>query len=90
MSRTISVKCPRCGYVRYDLLHLSDECGGLLLKGSDGRITCRLCGEDMTYGSQTKCAACGYERTGDLANIESEYRHEIVKMEVFETIVVVF
>jgi len=90
MNRTISVKCPQCGYVRYDLLHIGHECGGLLLKGRNGGIACRLCGEDMSYDVCVTCPACGRKRAVDLVNMESEYKHEIVKMEVFETIVVVF
>ena len=90
MNRTISVKCPRCAYVRYDLLHIGDECGGLLLKGESRGVTCRLCGEDMSYDVLVTCPACGHKRVIDLVNIESEHRYEIVKMEVFETVVVAF
>ena len=90
MNRTISVKCPRCGYVRYDLLHIDHECGGLLLREGNGRVACRLCGEDRTYDVLITCAACGQKRVGDLVNMESKYKYEIVKMEVFETIVIVF
>jgi Zn finger protein HypA/HybF involved in hydrogenase expression len=90
MNRTISVKCPHCGYVRYDLLHIDHECGGLLLKTERGEVSCRLCGEDMRYDILVRCPACGHERVGDLVNLESERRCEIVKMEIFETIVIVF
>ena len=90
MSRTISVKCPQCGYVRYDLLHISHECGGLLLKPERGGVACRLCGEDMSYDVLVACPACGHKRVVDLANIESQHKNKVVKMEVFETIVMVF
>ena len=90
MNRTISVKCPQCSYVRHDLLHLNHECGGLLLKSESREVSCNLCGEDMSYDILAVCPACGYERVIDLANIESEYKYKIVKMEVFETVVVIF
>lgn len=90
MNRTISVKCPKCRYVRYDLLHIDHECGGLVLKGERGDVTCRLCGENMSIDVLVICPACGHERVIDLVNIESEYRYEVVKMEVFETVVVAF
>jgi ribosomal protein L37E len=60
MDRTISVKCPECGYVRYDLIHISLECGGLLLKRDRGDVICRLCGGDMSYEVEVTCPACGY------------------------------
>lgn len=90
MNRTISVKCPQCSYTRYDLLHISGECGGLLLKDEHNNVTCKLCGGDMGFDVCVTCSACGYERVIDLVNIESVYKYEIVKMEIFESVVVVF
>ncbi len=90
MNRTVSVKCPRCGYLRYDLLHLGGECGGLLFKCDRGGVACRLCGEDMSYDVCVTCPACGHERVVDLVNVESKHKYEIVKMAMFETIVIVF
>lgn len=90
MDRTISVKCPRCSYIRRDLLHIGDECGGLLLKRERGGVTCRLCNEDMSYDVTVICAACGHRRSVDLVKIESEHKYEIVKMEVFETMLIMF
>ena len=90
MCRTISVKCPQCWYVRYDLLHIDHECGGLLLKHERRGVACRLCGEDMNGDVLVTCAACGHARVVDLANIESQHKNTIVKMEVLETIVIVF
>ena len=90
MNRTISVKCPQCNYTRYDLLHIGDTCIGLLLKEEGKKVTCKLCEEDMSYDILVTCPACGYERVIELANMESEYKYEIVKMEKFETIVVLF
>lgn len=90
MDRTVSVKCPKCGYVRWDLLHIDHECGGLLLTREHGGVTCRLCGEDMSYDALVTCPACGHQRVIDLVNIESKHRYKIVKMEVFETMVIAF
>lgn len=90
MDRTISVKCPQCRYVRYDLLHIGHECGGLLLKRERRVVTCRLCGEDMSYDVRVTCPACGHKRVVDLVNLDSKYRYEIVKMEMFETVLIIF
>jgi len=90
MDRTISVTCPQCEYLRYDLLHIDHECGGLLLKRGSREVVCKHCGEDMSYDVCVVCPACGYERVIDLVNIESAYRCETVKMAVFETILIVF
>ena len=90
MGRTISVKCPQCTYVRYDMVHINHECGGLLVKHKRGGVACRLCGEDMSCDVLVTCPACGHERIVDLVNVESIHKHEIVKMEMFETIVIVF
>lgn len=88
MKRTISIKCTRCGYVRYDSIHIDNECGGLLLKDDAGDVVCALCGEDMSQKVQVTCPACGHKRIVDPANLDSEYRCQIVRMEVFETIIV--
>jgi len=90
MSRTISVECPQCRYVRYDLLHINHECGGLLLKHKRSGVACRLCGEDMSCDVRVTCPACGHKRVVDLANIESQHKNRVMKMGVFETIIIVF
>jgi len=88
MKRTISVKCSRCGYIRYDVIHLDNECGGLLFKNDSGMVTCALCGEDMSYHVMLTCPSCGCKRPVDPINLETNINYQIVAMEVFETIII--
>lgn len=88
MSRTISIACQRCGYIRYDLSHLTNDCGGLLLKDSAGFVSCRLCGQDMSFNVGVKCGNCGAERKVDLKYLEETHTISVYKMEIFETIVI--
>ena len=88
MSRTISLGCPRCDYIRYDLIHISDSCGGLLLRDSGGFVSCKLCGDDMSYDVEITCCNCGHKRDVDLRNLNENHRVAVYQMEVFETIVI--
>ena len=81
--RTVSVKCPRCNYVRYDLLHISRECGGLLVRDNYNNVYCKLCSENMNFANVT-CPNCGYYRSVALGGTYIK----IIRMEIFETYII--
>ena len=82
MQRTVSIRCPRCGYVRYDLIHINNSCGGLLVRDDSNEVYCKLCHEEMNYCSVT-CPNCGFERE---VNLQGQFLR-IIKLEVYETII---
>ena len=87
MDRTISCKCPQCGYVRYDILHI-ENCGGLLLKRECGDVICNFCRCDMSFDVMHTCPACGYVRLIDPVSLDEKHSYAILKMEVYESIII--
>lgn len=89
MKTTISIQCSSCGYVRYDLIHLSKECGGVLIYDSrSDSVYCHLCGEDMSEHVSVYCPACGKIRVLNLSMVGGYERVSMVKMQVFTTMVI--
>jgi len=86
VEKTVSIKCPECGYIRYDLIHINDECGGLLLIDENGQIRCGLCNDHFDEAFGVTCPSCGYHRPVDVNSLFTIEEYRIVKMEVFETI----
>lgn len=87
MKKTISIKCPECEYIRYDLIHLDNECGGLLLMDEDGIIRCGLCGDNFNEVFSVTCPSCGYQRLVDVTSLYTVAKFRVIKMEIFETII---
>ncbi len=85
---TISSKCPSCGYIRHEIVHITNSCGGLLLRNPFGTVHCILCEKDLSIEVEITCPSCGHKKVVDLVNIEEMYHYSIVKMEVFETIII--
>jgi len=88
MPQTISTKCPDCSYIRYDLVHINHECGGLLIRHDSGDVECKLCKKIMSYNVSVTCGNCGYERTIDLKYLENYHDFKVYQMEVFQTIII--
>ena len=87
LKKTISMQCPKCGYVRHDLIHINNECGGLLLIDEFGSINCGLCGDSFNEPFEVTCPSCGYCRIVEVTNLFTVAEYRIVRMEIFETLV---
>jgi predicted RNA-binding Zn-ribbon protein involved in translation (DUF1610 family) len=61
--------CPRCGYQKIALHHISD--GGIILLDTDtGRLICSTCRTDVTSVGRS-CSNCGFLLTPQKGFFES-------------------
>ena len=89
MKTTISLQCSSCGYVRYDLIHLSKGCGGVLIYDSYlESVRCHLCSQDMSDNVSVYCPSCGTVRVLNLSSLGAYQRVGSGRMQVFTTIVI--